>query len=211
MRGSWLRETALTNNIANADTPGYTRQEVNFESALQGAMDSGEAPTQSANSRPNPRPTEAGPNGAGVSIDQEAARLAENGLDYQALTQVVSTRNGDRALGDRDPLMGLFDAIGIAGTGLTAERIRMDVTAENLANADTTKGANGQPYQRQEVVLAQLGSPGGFSGALSGALQQTAGRSTGRRGPGHGDRRRHDARPASSTTPATPKRTRRAT
>ena len=35
--------------------------------------------------------------------------------------------------------MGLFDAIGIAGTGLTAERIRMDVTAENLANADTTK------------------------------------------------------------------------
>ncbi len=58
--------------------------------------------------------------------------------------------------------MGLFDAIGIAGTGLTAERIRMDVTAENLANADTTKGANGQPYQRQEVVLAQVGSAGSF-------------------------------------------------
>jgi flagellar basal-body rod protein FlgC len=68
--------------------------------------------------------------------------------------------------------MGLFDAIGIAGSGLTAERIRMDVTAENLANADTTKGANGQPYQRQNVVLAQAGSPGGFSGALSGALQE---------------------------------------
>jgi len=69
--------------------------------------------------------------------------------------------------------MGLFDAIGIAGTGLTAERIRMDVTAENLANADTTKAANGQPYQRQEVVLQQLGSSG-FSGALSGALRQTS-------------------------------------
>jgi flagellar basal-body rod protein FlgC len=67
--------------------------------------------------------------------------------------------------------MGLFDAIGIAGSGLTAERIRMDVTAENLANADTTKAANGQPYQRQEVVLKQAGS-GGFSGALSGAIQQ---------------------------------------
>ena len=50
--------------------------------------------------------------------------------------------------------MGLFEAIGIAGSGMTAERIRMDVTAENLANADTTKAANGQPYQRQEVVLA---------------------------------------------------------
>ena len=31
--------------------------------------------------------------------------------------------------------MGLFDAIDVSGTGLTAERIRMDVTAENLANA----------------------------------------------------------------------------
>lgn len=70
--------------------------------------------------------------------------------------------------------MGLFDAIGIAGTGLTAERIRMDVTAENLANADTTKGANGQPYQRQSVELAQTGTPG-FSGALSGALQESSG------------------------------------
>jgi flagellar basal-body rod protein FlgC len=68
--------------------------------------------------------------------------------------------------------MGLFDAIGIAGTGLTAQRIRMDVTAENLANADTTKGANGLPYQRQEVVLAQSGS-NSFEGALSGALAQT--------------------------------------
>jgi flagellar basal-body rod protein FlgC len=70
--------------------------------------------------------------------------------------------------------MGLFDAIGIAGSGLTAQRIRMDVTAENLANADTTKGANGQPYQRQEVQLAQAGSAGGFSGALNGALQESA-------------------------------------
>jgi flagellar basal-body rod protein FlgC len=68
--------------------------------------------------------------------------------------------------------MGLFDAISIAGSGLTAERIRMDVTAENLANADTTKAANGQPYQRQEVELAQVGSSD-FGGALSSAIQQT--------------------------------------
>ncbi|HEY2217213.1 MAG TPA: flagellar basal body protein, partial [Solirubrobacteraceae bacterium] len=53
--------------------------------------------------------------------------------------------------------MGLFDAIDIAGSGLTAERVRMDVTAENLANAQTTRGANGQPYRRQEVVLQQNG------------------------------------------------------
>ncbi len=68
--------------------------------------------------------------------------------------------------------MGLFDAIGIAGSGLTAERIRMDVTAENLANAQTTKAANGKPYQRQEVELAQVGAEN-FGGALSNALQQS--------------------------------------
>ena len=64
--------------------------------------------------------------------------------------------------------MSFFDAIGIAASGLTAERVRMDVTSENLANADTTQGTNGQPYQRQEVVLQQTG--GGFSAALSGAM-----------------------------------------
>ena len=72
--------------------------------------------------------------------------------------------------------MGLFDAIGIAGSGLSAERVRMDVTAENLANADTTKAANGQPYQRQEVVLQQAGTEG-FDGALqqASAAQQPGG------------------------------------
>ena len=64
--------------------------------------------------------------------------------------------------------MSFFDAISIAASGLTAERVRMDVTSENLANADTTAGANGQPYQRQEVVLQQVG--GGFSAALAGAM-----------------------------------------
>lgn len=74
--------------------------------------------------------------------------------------------------------MGLFDAIGIAGSGLTAERIRMDVTAENLANANTTKGANGQPYQRQDVVLQQVGESD-FGGALTSAVERTSGAAAG--------------------------------
>jgi len=58
--------------------------------------------------------------------------------------------------------MGLFDAIDVAGSGLAAERLRMDVTAGNLANAQTTQGADGQPYRRREVVL-QEAQPGGQS------------------------------------------------
>jgi flagellar basal-body rod protein FlgC len=66
--------------------------------------------------------------------------------------------------------MGLFDAISISGSGLSAERLRMDVTAENLANAQSTRGADGQPYRRREVVLqATGGDDGGFEGALARA------------------------------------------
>ncbi|HST56910.1 MAG TPA: flagellar basal body rod protein FlgC [Solirubrobacteraceae bacterium] len=65
--------------------------------------------------------------------------------------------------------MGLFDAIEISGSALSAERVRMDVTSENLANAQTTRTASGQPYQRQEVVLQQAGS-GDFSATLAGAM-----------------------------------------
>ena len=92
MRGSWQRQTALTNNIANADTPGYQPQEVNFESALQGALNGGESPEE-LQFETITKPEEAGPNGTGVSVDQESAKLAENGLDYQALTQVVGARD----------------------------------------------------------------------------------------------------------------------
>ncbi len=93
MRGSWLRETALTNNVANADTPGYQRQQVNFESELQSATEAGESP-EALQFGLETVPTETGPNGGAVSIDEESARLAENGLDYQALTDVASTRDG---------------------------------------------------------------------------------------------------------------------
>jgi flagellar basal-body rod protein FlgB len=92
MRGSWQRQTALTNNVANAETPGYQSEDVNFEAALQGAMNAGE-PVSDVQFQTESEPTQAGPNGESVSIDQEAAKLAENGLDYQALTDVVGTRN----------------------------------------------------------------------------------------------------------------------
>jgi flagellar basal-body rod protein FlgC len=64
--------------------------------------------------------------------------------------------------------MGLFDGLEISASGLTAERMRMDVTAENLANAQTTRGADGQPYRRKEVILQERG--GGFGGQLDAAM-----------------------------------------
>ena len=69
--------------------------------------------------------------------------------------------------------MGLFDAIDISASGLSAERLRMDVTAENLANAQTTRGPNGGPYQRKQVVL-QSAQPDGFRTQLTSAMGGSA-------------------------------------
>jgi flagellar basal-body rod protein FlgC len=66
--------------------------------------------------------------------------------------------------------MGMFDALNVSATGLTAERLRMDVTAENLANAQTTRGADGQPYRRKEVVLGEVAQGGGFGAQLTKAM-----------------------------------------
>ena len=66
--------------------------------------------------------------------------------------------------------MGMFDALNVSATGLTAERLRMDVTAENLANAQTTRGADGNPYRRKEVVLQERA--GSFGASLSAAMNK---------------------------------------
>ena len=70
-------------------------------------------------------------------------------------------------------MSGLFGALGIAGSGMTAERLRMDVVSENLANANTTRGVDGQPYRRKEVVLQQQGGGSSFGEVLAG-VQATA-------------------------------------
>jgi flagellar basal-body rod protein FlgC len=72
--------------------------------------------------------------------------------------------------------MGMFDALEISASGLTAERMRMNVVAENLANAQTTRGADGQPYRRKEVVLQERG---GFGAALAGAMAARGARAGG--------------------------------
>ena len=66
--------------------------------------------------------------------------------------------------------MSMFGGMEISASALTAQRLRMNVTAENLANAETTKGANGQPYRRKEVVLQSVPGQGAFGSQLSAAM-----------------------------------------
>ncbi len=62
---------------------------------------------------------------------------------------------------------GVFSALEIAASGLTAQRGRMNVVASNLANARTTKGADGQPYKRLDpVFVARPVDPTSFDPVL---------------------------------------------
>jgi flagellar basal-body rod protein FlgC len=54
------------------------------------------------------------------------------------------------------PFNNLFAASGISGSGMAAERLRMEVIANNIANANSTRGPNGEPFRRQDVVFAQV-------------------------------------------------------
>ncbi len=49
--------------------------------------------------------------------------------------------------------MGLINTLAISDSALTAQRLQMDVIANNTANADTTVTAQGGPYRREEVVM----------------------------------------------------------
>lgn len=49
--------------------------------------------------------------------------------------------------------MGIFNSIGIAATGMSAQRLRSDVIADNIANASTTRTAEGGPYRRSRVIM----------------------------------------------------------
>ncbi|MCE5300222.1 MAG: flagellar basal body rod protein FlgC [Spirochaetia bacterium] len=53
--------------------------------------------------------------------------------------------------------MGLYGAFNIAASGLTAERLRMDVISNNIANVNTTRTEEGGPYQRQRVIFEPRG------------------------------------------------------
>ena len=54
--------------------------------------------------------------------------------------------------------MPLGASIQVSASGLTAERLRLDVISDNIANANTTRGVNGQPFRRREVVFAARGA-----------------------------------------------------
>jgi flagellar basal-body rod protein FlgC len=68
--------------------------------------------------------------------------------------------------------MSFFGMMDIAASGLSAQRLRMETIASNLANANATRTPEGGPYRRRDVVFAAQSVPGPFRAALDGFLRQ---------------------------------------
>ena len=67
--------------------------------------------------------------------------------------------------------MALFQAFNISASGMTAERFRTDIIAENVANVNTTRTEDGTPYRRKIVTFAEKDS-----GTFGEMLARTRGR-----------------------------------
>jgi flagellar basal-body rod protein FlgC len=64
-----------------------------------------------------------------------------------------------------------FAAMEVSASGLSAQRTRMNVAASNLANAQTTRGADGGPYKRRDVVLAAAAAPSAQNTPFANAVR----------------------------------------
>ena len=99
IEGAGKRHEALAANLANANTPGYQRVDVDFHGALASAIGRGEESRQALSSLSfSPaRDASAGAvraDGSTVDVDAESARLAANALEHQAAVQVAHARIG---------------------------------------------------------------------------------------------------------------------
>ncbi len=65
--------------------------------------------------------------------------------------------------------MNLFGLMETSGGAMRAERVRAEVVADNMANAETTRTASGGPYRRQMVVFAANQGDPGFLDSMNGA------------------------------------------
>jgi flagellar basal-body rod protein FlgB len=95
--GTAQRHDALAANLANANTPGYQRVDVDFHSALQSALAEGTKAPSALESmgfaaRPDLSAGAVQADGSTVDADRESADLAENAMEQEAAVQVAQVR-----------------------------------------------------------------------------------------------------------------------
>lgn len=100
---SWMKNEAISNNIANANTPNYKKEVVEFEDVLKRAMGTGQVPMARTHEKHMPLVNNITPSitkdeasfrkdGNSVNIDTEMAELAENQIRYETLTRQLNSQ-----------------------------------------------------------------------------------------------------------------------
>ena len=149
------RQSLITSNIANVDTPGYRTKDIDFQGELQRALQGG------TRLRPNLscgkcRAWSRGPTATTSASTEKACCCPKCSCSSESpsncsKSQFKNVRSGHQR---RELVyMNLFRVLEISGSALLAERQRAEVVTSNLANAETTHTANGGPYQRMHVVF----------------------------------------------------------
>jgi len=96
------RQRAIAHNIANVDTPGYTRRDVSFHDQLASALsDADQHPLATASRVGEVEPRQlldnqspARADGNNVDVDREMASLAQNTLEYEAAAEIIKSKLG---------------------------------------------------------------------------------------------------------------------
>ncbi len=70
--------------------------------------------------------------------------------------------------------MNFLDSLAISSTGLSAQRLRMNLISSNMANVNTTRTETGEPYKRKDAIFEAV-QAGGFKEALDERLGQSGG------------------------------------
>jgi flagellar basal-body rod protein FlgB len=94
MTGTSARQAQLAENLANANTPGYQRRDVDFQTALRAAVGQGRGAVERSELRTvvdASAPLRV--DGSNVDVEREGAALARAGLEHDALVSVVSARH----------------------------------------------------------------------------------------------------------------------
>lgn len=94
LKAETMRQQAMANNVANIQTPGYRRIDVQFEKLLAKAIDSG-GEVNAEEIEPmlyQPKNTAAGPNGNDVNIENEIGEMVKNSLRYKAFVRLMNKK-----------------------------------------------------------------------------------------------------------------------
>jgi flagellar basal-body rod protein FlgB len=96
IEGAGKRHQALAANLANANTPGYQRVDVDFHGTLAAAIGGGRDAIENVSlaAAPDASAGVTRADGSTVDVDSESAKLAANALEHQAAVQVAHARIG---------------------------------------------------------------------------------------------------------------------